>query len=353
MKKYVFMALVAFAAFGMSSCQPNEPETSVVVNPKTMQIAAGAQDKVRASLNPSKEGVTFVYKSSDESIATVNQSGVVTGVTPGKANIIVSAEGAKSDTCAVTVVDPLDIFAWGGMGLFGIGEEPLGDVYEYTSEYSGTTYKLRNYVGTWYLWSSDVLFVDGEGFSGAGYMVALEAPVAIIQEGASKGAYLQTDLTFDNLAPKDSMGVAEEGALTDAAEWGKFVTDSTYEGDGSFKGSNINYYNFDDNSDNLPFVGFIKNGWIGDYSNGLFYQMNITWFDLNEGLYGLKMQPVEDSWEFVKPFEFTNFIEKYYEQMPERTSEIGKPMPLMKINNPEQVRMLGKMKPTTELHMAR
>jgi hypothetical protein len=240
------MALVAFAAFGMSSCQPNEPETSVVVNPKTMQIAAGAQDKVRASLNPSKEGVTFVYKSSDESIATVNQSGVVTGVTPGKANIIVSAEGAKSDTCAVTVVDPLDIFAWGGMGLFGIGEEPLCDVYEYTSESSGNTYKLRNYVGTWYLWSSDVLFVDGEGFSGAGYMVALEAPVAIIQEGASKGYYLQTDLTFDNMAPKDSMGVAEEGALTDAAEWGKFVTDSTYEGDGSFKGSNINYYNFDD-----------------------------------------------------------------------------------------------------------
>ena len=78
----------------------NEPETTVNIG-ETVTNAATAN----------VEDVTVVYSSSDESIATVNEEGVVTGVAAGTATITASiAETADYNvteaTYTITVVDP-------------------------------------------------------------------------------------------------------------------------------------------------------------------------------------------------------------------------------------------------------
>jgi len=59
------------------------------------------------------------YSSTDESVATVSATGLITAVGEGTATINVSYEGA-SGTCAVTVTDPLE----------GIDVEPSSAVLE-------------------------------------------------------------------------------------------------------------------------------------------------------------------------------------------------------------------------------
>lgn len=59
------------------------------------------------------------YSSTNESVATVSATGLITAVGEGTATINVSYEGA-SGTCAVTVIDPLE----------GINVEPSSAVLE-------------------------------------------------------------------------------------------------------------------------------------------------------------------------------------------------------------------------------
>ena len=343
MKKYFIMALVAITTIGMVGCKKKDDPTGgkVVVSPKSLEIAVGEQQKVRASVEPAKEGVTFAFASSNADVATVAKDGTVTGVATGTANIIVTAEGYTADTCVLTVVDPLDVFAWGGMGLVKVDKtQKFGDEYLLQD-----TYKCQNYLGTWYIWDQDITYTDNVGLSGAGYVAVVKCPTAIITEGQYAGQYATWELNFDNTLSADSSGVCEEGSLTDAAEWGKFITDSTYTGDGSFKGSPIHYYDWDDETgeNDYYFVGYIKDGWIGDYSNGFFYDMNINWFDMEQGLYGLKMEQGEDGkWYFVQPFTFTDIIAKNYKLYPEKSSlQHAKPLKVMNFSKKQQTKRLN------------
>ena len=118
MKKYTFMAIAAFATVVLFGCKEKpevDPNAKVVVNPKTLEVAVGEQGKLRAALSPSKDGVTITYTSDNKEIATVDASGLVTGVAAGTVNIIATAKDYKSDTCVVTVSEKSDAFAWGGM----------------------------------------------------------------------------------------------------------------------------------------------------------------------------------------------------------------------------------------------
>ena len=364
MKKYFFMTIAAIASIALVGCQgpdqnnpegpgttPTTPDAKVVISPKTLEIAVDEQGKLRSALNPSKEGVVISYKSDDEAVATVDASGLVTGIAGGTANIIASAEGYQSDTCVVTVVDASEVFAWGGLGLFGDQTEKVGEEYQHWDKEDQCYYKAQNFIGTFYVWSSDIFFVNGSGFSGAGYFAEVQAPVAIIQEGDWKGYYYMPTLLFTDTIEATAEGACEPGALTDANAWGTWLTDSTYEGDNSLKGTTLDYLDFDAQK-SLPCVGFIKDGILVGNSSAAYYRMNITWFNINEGLYGLKMESNEEGKfiAFVKPFEFTSRSDKYYELLPESSGN-HKIAP-MKINNPEQVRMLKNLS-KTRLHVAK
>lgn len=326
MKKYFIMAVTAIAAFAFVGCKqqntPDAPATGAKVSiAESLELAVGAEEKLRATLNPAKEGVVVTFTSDDKEVATVTASGIVTGVAPGQANIIASAEGYESDTCVVTVLSSEDAFAWGGIVLAKKGN-PISEEYMFRD-----TYKCRDYDGVYYVYDKNILFTQGVGLSGAGIVAVVHAPVAIIEEGDHAGSYITWELNFDNSYPKDSAGVAAEGYLPESAEeWYKVLSDSLYSGSYDIEAlSYLNYWDLDATTEenDIPFVGFIKNGFIGDYSNGLFYQMNITWFDLEQGGYGLKMaqDAATGKWNFVQPYEYVDTQTQYYEVMPERTSD--------------------------------
>lgn len=76
------------------------------VNPTTISISGGSTQQITASVTDKGVAVsstTFTYVSSNISIATVNSSGLVTGIAGGTCNITVSFVGAENVTYTQTI----------------------------------------------------------------------------------------------------------------------------------------------------------------------------------------------------------------------------------------------------------
>ena len=92
--------------------------TAVSLDKNEMTIEEEAQEKLSATFSPSNAtGQPLVWESSDQSVAQV-ADGIVTGILPGYADIIVKS-GELADTCRVTVVDK--VIDWDSMGHVGSG----------------------------------------------------------------------------------------------------------------------------------------------------------------------------------------------------------------------------------------
>lgn len=79
--------------------------TGVTVAPKTVTISlAGASttEQLTATLSPAGATGTITWTSSDDTVATVSNAGLVSALTVGTATITATCEG-KTDTCAVEV----------------------------------------------------------------------------------------------------------------------------------------------------------------------------------------------------------------------------------------------------------
>ena len=80
------------------------PIDSVSITPSSLQMVVGYRDTLKADLYPSIVSDTINWKSSDESIATVNQEGVVTAVNKGEALItVITAKDSITNTAKVVV----------------------------------------------------------------------------------------------------------------------------------------------------------------------------------------------------------------------------------------------------------
>lgn len=79
--------------------------TGVTATPETAEIVVAATQQITAELEPTDATNTDVtYESDDEAVATVDASGLVTGVAAGEAVITVTTDdGAFTDTVTVTV----------------------------------------------------------------------------------------------------------------------------------------------------------------------------------------------------------------------------------------------------------
>ncbi len=116
MKKFVTSIAIFFAAF---ACTPNlEPEvipqpgkdTQTEVHVKTLEISAftlslqpGEKKIMTAKITPDNAtNKTLVWSSSNEVVATVNQSGEVSAIAEGNCVITVTCDGKKAE-CDVTV----------------------------------------------------------------------------------------------------------------------------------------------------------------------------------------------------------------------------------------------------------
>lgn len=81
------------------------PVTGVSVSPESAEVFMGATTQLTAAVAPENADIKDVtWSSSDESIATVNEDGLVTGIKAGNADITVTTkDGGKTAKAAITV----------------------------------------------------------------------------------------------------------------------------------------------------------------------------------------------------------------------------------------------------------
>ncbi len=82
--------------------------TGVSLNKNATTIAIGANETLTATITPANaDNQAVTWSSNNTAVATVNQTGKVTGVSAGTATITVTTQdGNKTATCTVTVPDP-------------------------------------------------------------------------------------------------------------------------------------------------------------------------------------------------------------------------------------------------------
>ena len=92
------------------SVTPPDPVavTGVSLNKNATTIAIGANETLTATITPANaDNQAVTWSSNNTAVATVNQTGKVTGVSAGTATITVTTQdGNKTATCTVTVPDP-------------------------------------------------------------------------------------------------------------------------------------------------------------------------------------------------------------------------------------------------------
>lgn len=105
--------LVLLATMTLASCDPNANETGIVLEDLQLSLRVGQVTKI--TLKDSVAGVTstnVTYTSSNTDVATVDKTGLVTGLSEGKATITVTADLGEDKTATkkvdVEVVDSLD-----------------------------------------------------------------------------------------------------------------------------------------------------------------------------------------------------------------------------------------------------
>ena len=82
---------------------PTDP-ASVAVNPKDLELAPGQTGQLSASVSPSTADQAVTWRAANSAIATVGDTGLVTGVAAGETTVTAtSVAGGKEASCAVTV----------------------------------------------------------------------------------------------------------------------------------------------------------------------------------------------------------------------------------------------------------
>ena len=85
------------------------PKPDKIVLPDEATVMAGASITLTPEVTPANAEYTLMWTSKDETIATVDENGVVTGVKKGQTFIIVETDNGKKAYCMLTVTVPVPI----------------------------------------------------------------------------------------------------------------------------------------------------------------------------------------------------------------------------------------------------
>ena len=111
---------------------------TLTIDPFETTIEVGATQLFTAILDPADANASFVWATDDETVATVDENGLVTGVAPGETKVTVTY-GELSAEATVTVTEPLSSLCYdfedGTLGDWTIIHNGDGN---YTFEISGT-----------------------------------------------------------------------------------------------------------------------------------------------------------------------------------------------------------------------
>lgn len=351
MKKYTFMAIAAFATVVLVGCKEKpevDPNAKVVINPKTLEVAVGEQGKLRAALSPSKDGVTITYTSDNKEIATVDASGLVSGVAAGTVNIIATAKDYKSDTCVVTVTEKSDAFAWGGM-FFSRNDkwQILNDKDTALIQLStGEICHCLLATGSGFFWDQNI-FMDNSsqtGLAGEGYIVFVDDfPVYQILDSldekgpnfyylSAREAYIVDAKGYDIHDTAYAYCVSAN-ALGSAAQQLQYLYDETGDVESAISGPEFWYITDATTFQGYSTVALLGNGIIAGSASEVQYKMNIGWFT-EEHIHGLKAEQGEDGkWAPVEPAEWASVETKYYEKI---NSSESAPRRMYKVQVPNE-----------------
>ncbi len=122
------LLLFSFVACGGNGDDQNnpggttKPGATVTLNKTELVLEQGATERLTATTDPANEGVTFT--SSDEEIASVSASGLVSALSVGSATITATVESSgNTATCSVTVnAQPVPALPTDETGFFRVDE---------------------------------------------------------------------------------------------------------------------------------------------------------------------------------------------------------------------------------------
>ena len=310
------LILLAAVILGLASCDKGANKyTSLRFKNADVTIAVGAKERLQVLYEPTTlEYPQCEWSTSNPQVVKVDQNGTIEAIAVGEANVTAKV-GDLEAVCKVSVKTIYDLLSW-NMVLMAVDENDpstaIGSPYEVGTQ---TKYKVQKFAGTFYLCGEGIDYVNGVGISGAGFMSFVDCPIEVIIEGEYAGYVWTNEILFTDASPADSAGVYPAGALTNAQEWYTYLTDTTYKGDGSFKGAAIHYVDWDAQAE-ADYLGFIKDGILVDYYSEdveqVYYRMNITWMG---GVCGLEYDSEKD--DFVLPPTFAEREDKQYENLPE------------------------------------
>ena len=95
--------------------------SSLKLSPSSMTLGVGESTQLGYSIT-SGTATTLRYASGDESIAAVNESGMVTGMAAGETRITATTHNGKTASCTVTVVPAPESIALTAAELMGVGQ---------------------------------------------------------------------------------------------------------------------------------------------------------------------------------------------------------------------------------------
>ena len=103
------LTLLLFLALALPACKEKEPDidvTAVRLSASEIHLAVGETRTLTAQTVPSNAtDQSFSWSSSEPSVAGVSQSGLVTALSAGEADITVAASGGVTAFCRVFVTD--------------------------------------------------------------------------------------------------------------------------------------------------------------------------------------------------------------------------------------------------------
>ena len=108
MKRFVLRLLCLLPALGLWQCNGKSVVTDVVIEEQSYNISVGEELQLTASVFPEDApDKTIAWTSSDESVASVDADGTVTGIQAGSATISARC-GEGEDSCTIVVTEPVE-----------------------------------------------------------------------------------------------------------------------------------------------------------------------------------------------------------------------------------------------------